>query len=110
MTRPSGPGEGSLLNNLSPAALRAAMRGGTSSWGRWASATEHVRYMEPITGDKRRRRKCRCGCEKRQTHVGKANGMALMGGCEMAVARWVKDPFWDLRARAALRAPQKGEG
>ena len=77
------------LNNLSPTARSAAMRGGTDSWGRYGSALDHVRFAEPIYP--RARRRCHCGCKKRATHTGMANGVALMHGCELAVARWVRD-------------------
>ena len=79
------------LNNMSDAARKAAMKGGTAGWGQHGSATEHIRYAEPWPkGERRGRRKCSCGCEKMQTHIGKANGIALMGGCELTVRRWVK--------------------
>lgn len=77
------------LNKLSPAALRAAMEGGTGGWGVRGSAVEHVRYSEAIPRSDRRRRKCCCGCGRRSTHRGFANGVCLMSGCELAVARWV---------------------
>lgn len=92
------------MNDLSKQALRAAMTGGTSGWGSHGSATQHVRYAEAIK-DRRRARKCHCGCGKRSTHLGKANGVALMSGCEISAARWVKDPFWDLR----IAAEREGE-
>jgi len=75
------------LNKLSPAALKAAMRGGTTAWG-WVGSEDHVRYAEPITY----RRKCWCGCGKRSTHIGMANGVALLSGCELSVRRWVSSP------------------
>lgn len=78
------------LNDLLPAALRAAMQGGTSGWGEHGSAEGHVRYAHPV--QPRSRRRCQCGCGQRATKVGMANGVALMLGCELAVARWVKDP------------------
>lgn len=78
------------LRNLSPAALKAAMEGGTATWGQWASSEKHVRYMEPLEPEYRLR-KCRCGCLRRETHRGMANGMALMEGCELEVRRWVRD-------------------
>lgn len=74
------------LNKLSPAALSAAMRGGTAAWGEVGSAADHVRYLEPINS----RRKCHCGCGGRKTHAGMANGVCLMSGCELRVRRWVK--------------------
>jgi hypothetical protein len=77
------------LNELPPAALRAAMRGGTEGWGTWGSAALHVRYAQALSGPMRNRRMCRCGCGRKRTHMGMANGIALMGGCELVVARWV---------------------
>ncbi len=59
------------------------------SFGQWGSATEHKRYIDPIA--KGIRRKCRCGCGRWATHVGKANGVALTMGCELLVRRWVRD-------------------
>lgn len=76
------------LNNLSQAARSAAMRGGTAGWGQHGSSIEHTRYAEPT--DSRSRRRCHCGCKRRATHVGMANGIALSMGCELAVARWVR--------------------
>jgi hypothetical protein len=76
------------LKELSPAALSAAMRGGTASWGQYANSRLHIRYAEPQ--EKSYRRRCLCGCKKRATHRGMANGIAMMDGCEMAVARWVR--------------------
>ena len=77
------------LSKLSPAAVKAAMNGGTEYWGKWASDSAHTRYAEQIVG---RKGKCRCGCGKPYTHRGMANGIMLMGGCELAVRRWVRDP------------------
>lgn len=56
----------------------------------WASATEHPRAAMPIASTSRTR--CGCGCGKRATHVGVANGYAMMSGCELRVRRWVRDP------------------
>ncbi len=77
------------INKLTPAARSAAMRGGTDGWGQIGSATENIRYMEPVKS----RRKCPCGCGGRRTHAGMANGLCLMGGCEMHVRRWVRDGY-----------------
>lgn len=74
------------LNNLSPSALSAAIRGGTDNWGEWGSAEEHVRYAEPIKS----RRKCYCGCEGLITHNGMANGVSLIQGCELSINRWAR--------------------
>lgn len=76
-----------MLNDLSEAALSAAMRGGTEGWGEHAN-DGMVRYSEPSTS----RRRCRCGCRRRASHLGMANGIALAWGCELYVARWVRNP------------------
>lgn len=78
-----------MLKDLSAAALRAAMKGGTEGWGQWASALEHVKYAEPIK-EPGGRRKCHCGCGKRSTHRGMANGICLSMGCELSMHRWAK--------------------
>lgn len=56
-------------------------------WGRVANADEDERYMRPVTedypGD------CSCGCEGPITHVGMANGLGMIAGCELSVRRWV---------------------
>lgn len=78
------------LSKMHPAELRAAMTGGTEAWGQWASAADHVRYSQPIPPKSRRR--CLCGCKRRATHLGMANGIGLAFGCEFFVARWVKSP------------------
>lgn len=75
------------LKELSPQALRAAMRGGTDQWGTYGSSDAHVRYMEPIWPTWRRR--CPC-CKRRATHKRMANGVCLGTGCELSVRRWVK--------------------
>lgn len=77
------------LKKLSPPALAAAMRGGTVEWGQRGSAEQHVRYVEPI-GKTRRWRKCHCGCGRRGTHRGMANGICLTSGCELSMHRWAK--------------------
>lgn len=71
------------LKKLSPAALKAAMQGGTAGWGQWGSIAHHALYVEPIKS----RRKCLCGCGKRVTHAAKANGIAMASGCEWSM-RW----------------------
>lgn len=78
------------LNKLSHQALSAAMRGGTSGWGQVGSSTDHVRYSEPLPKRRGRRKNCHCGCGKRVTHAGMANGLCLGQGCEMSMARWVR--------------------
>ena len=77
------------LNKLSPEALKAAMQGGTSEWGRRASTSDHVLYVQPNKAMSRR--KCHCGCNGRMTHGAFANGIVLMGGCELSCRRWAKE-------------------
>ena len=82
------------LKALSPQALKAAMQSGTDSWGTWGSAEHHGRYSEPLSNfikDKRRLRKCHCGCGRKATHLGMANGVGLSEGCEFSVAKWVRN-------------------
>jgi hypothetical protein len=61
---------------------------GQAAWGAHGSSAEHRRYSERINSASRRR--CHCGCGVRATHVGCANGVALMSGCELSVRRWVR--------------------
>jgi hypothetical protein len=57
------------------------------SWGQWASAIEHRRYMQPVMT----RRRCFCGCKQRASHAGFANGICLTAPlCELAARRWVR--------------------
>ncbi|MEY9521014.1 hypothetical protein ABIF70_002155 [Bradyrhizobium japonicum] len=65
------------------------------TWGQWASAAEHRRYMQPI----KRRGKCWC-CKQRITHGGFANGIILVDGCELLVRRWLKDASLPRRSAA----------
>jgi hypothetical protein len=58
-------------------------------FGKYGSATDHNRYMETMKPTSRRR--CLCGCKRRATHKGMANGVCLMLGCELYVRRWVRD-------------------
>ena len=75
-------------------------RHGTEEWQRRGSAFEHHRYSEPVPSKSRRR--CSC-CKRRATHMGRANGVTLITGCEMRVARWVRNP-------APTPRPEAGEG
>lgn len=61
-----------------------------SSPGGWGQVGDErmLRYMKAAPN---KRRRCRCGCGGAETHVGFANGVALMGGCEMRVRRWVRE-------------------
>lgn len=76
------------LNELSRQARSAAMRGGTAAWGAIGGLEQHIRYADPLPSSSRRR--CSCGCKKRATHLGMANGVALISGCELSVRRWIK--------------------
>lgn len=78
------------LSKLSPPALKAAIKGGTTDWGSSASE-DGCRYVEPLE-PKYRRRKCHCGCDGRATHRGMVNGVDLVCGCELSIARWQRDP------------------
>lgn len=55
----------------------------------WGHALLHTRYSQPVPS--RLRRRCHCGCKTRATHSGMANGICLYEGCELSVARWVRD-------------------
>lgn len=57
-------------------------------WGNWGSSTLHARYFVKLPA--KSRRLCRCGCRRRSTHSGMANGVVLVTGCELSVRRWVK--------------------
>ena len=76
------------LNEMSPGARSAAMRGGMDGWGVIGGQPGHIRYMEQM--EKKSRKHCHCGCRTRKTHRGMANGECLVSGCEMKVRRWVK--------------------
>lgn len=77
------------LNDMSPSARSAAMRGGMDGWG-FVGGPEHVRYMEARKKRPGRQPKCACGCGQSKTHLGFANGVCLMSGCELMARRWVK--------------------
>jgi hypothetical protein len=74
------------INDLSPAATKAAMIGGTEGWGKIASSVRNVRYVEAHKS----RRKCQCGCGRQATHLGMCNGIALVSGCELKCKRWAR--------------------
>jgi hypothetical protein len=67
--------------------IRAAALG-QPEWQRWGSATNHHRYVQPI--HPRSRTRCSCGCGKRATHVGCANGLGMTSGCELSMRRWAR--------------------
>ena len=75
------------LSKLSPQALKVAMTDGTRSWGDYGNSETQTRYMEPLKS----RRKCQCGCNARETHLGMCNGVGLSSGCEWSMRVWVKD-------------------
>lgn len=85
-----------FLLDLSQSALKAAVIGGVEEWGQRASVFDHYLYVEPI--DSRSRRRCHCGCNKRATHRGMANGICLSQGCELSMMRWAKR--WTCRKSA----------
>lgn len=93
------------LNDMSPAERSAAMRGGTDGWGQIGS-TDHVRYAMPAPAKSRRR--CYCGCKRRATHRGMANGVCLTMVCELAVRRWIKTG--DARVRHNTGIQRLGTG
>jgi hypothetical protein len=94
----------SELDKMAPAERSAAMRGGMDGWGQYGSALKHVRYAVPV--DSTSRRRCHCGCKRRATHRGMANGVALVTACELAVRRWVKTG--SPKARQALTGGGNG--
>ena len=53
-----------------------------------ASIFENALTVEPITGDRRRLRKCRCGCERKATHAVVANGLHMAESCELSAWRF----------------------
>lgn len=78
------------LNKLSPAALRAAMKGGADEWGQRASVFEHVGYVEPQTARRCHYLKCRCGCGTKAKFRAMFNGVCMSEGCEISMHRFVK--------------------
>ena len=79
------------LDKLSPAALSAAMRGGTAEWGQRASIREHVGYIERQDARGPNYLKCRCGCGKKAKYRAMFNGICMGEGCELSVHRFVKE-------------------
>lgn len=67
-----------------------AQAAGQTGWGVIASADHHQRYSELLPGRYRNRSRCYCGCGGKASHSGRANGLALVQGCELAMRRWVK--------------------
>lgn len=61
------------------------------TFGKYGSATEHIRYSENKKPRRGLKHRCSCGCNGKATKKGMANGVCLMDGCEMHVRRWVRD-------------------
>ena len=78
------------LSKLSPAALRAAMQGGTQQWGKWGSIAAHVLYVEPQDARRGYYRKCHCGCGQKAKFRLMANGVCMGEGCELSMRRLAK--------------------
>lgn len=67
----------------------------------WGSIYEHELTIENV--DPKSRARCDCGCGKRGTHYGAANGMAMTSPmCELQARRWVKSP--ESAYNAAIRS------
>ncbi len=55
----------------------------------YADARTHKRTMKKAASTSRKR--CSCGCGRRATHIGLANNLGMLGGCELTIRRWVRD-------------------
>ena len=75
------------FNELSPAALKAAMEGGTEAWGQYGSIVQHCLYVEPQDARGGHYRKCRCGCGSNAKFRLMANGVCMGEGCELSLRR-----------------------
>ncbi len=75
------------LRSLSPAALAAAMRGGTAEWGDAASTAKHIGYVERQDARAGHYLKCRCGCGGRAKYRAMFNGICMYEGCELSAHR-----------------------
>lgn len=78
------------INDLSPAALKAAMRTGMDGWGSHGSVMEHAMYVEPQDARRGQFRKCQCGCGQRAKFRAMANGVCMASGCEFSMWQFVK--------------------
>lgn len=78
------------MDKLSPAALSAALRGGTMEWGQRASIAEHIGYVEPQDARGRHYLKCRCGCRGKAKFRVMFNGICMHEGCELSARRCAK--------------------
>jgi hypothetical protein len=71
------------FNELSPAALKAAMEGGTEAWGQHGSILRHRLYVEPQDARGGHYLKCRCGCGRKAKFRLMANGVwARAASCQ----------------------------
>ncbi len=75
------------LNDLSLAALKAAMEGGTEAWGQHGSIFQHRLYVEPQEARGSHYRKCQCGCGLKAKFRLMANGVCMSEGCELSLRR-----------------------
>lgn len=91
------------INKMSHSERSAAMRGGTDGWCSIGSSVDHVRYAMPV--DPKSRRRCHCGCKRRATHRGMANGVCLTTACELAIRRWVRTGRTKAMAPIYSKAP-----
>jgi Lon protease-like protein len=71
--------------------LKARLAGKIGSDGTRFGSADGSRSM--VAAPSTSRRRCGCGCSGRATHTGLGDGVALMGGCEMRVRRWVRDGY-----------------
>lgn len=57
----------------------------------YANIFTHKRAIEKVSPKSRQR--CWCGCNRRGTHYGTANGIGMTSPmCEMQARRWMKSP------------------
>jgi len=78
-----------MSTSYEQARIKAHTQGHNGTYG---SATGMTRDMWPIPSPWNRRA-CSCGCGGRATHSGGAGGVALTGGCELSMRRWVRDGY-----------------
>ena len=72
------------------------------SFGQWGSSEHHRRYSEKVAAKSRRR--CGCGCKRRATHRGVANGVTLITGCELSIRPCIRDGAWHVERTTPDRA------
>lgn len=77
-----------------------------SDYGKSGSVYGHdLVILEHHEPDKRKRRMCRCGCRKKQTHIQYCNGVGMNGGCEKSINAMV-DRINKQKAKKAKRQRQ----